>query len=85
MTSIDFFIQLSEIVEKYKIRKISKSLATTLLMSLNTDAKESKLDLEVEYEILDASLDIVNDEEYFDDSVEDEDIFEDEYYEEDDY
>lgn len=80
MTNIDFIIQLSDIVEKYKIRKIGKELANSLLEALNEDAKTSNLDLEVEYDILDEALNIVHDEEY----IEEED-YEDEFYEEDDY
>lgn len=77
MTNIDFIIQLSDIVEKYKI---GKKLANYLLEALNEDAKTSNLDLEVEYDILDKALNIVHDEEY----IEEED-YEDEFYEEDDY
>jgi hypothetical protein len=80
MTNIDFFIQLSDIVEKYKIRRIGKPLAISLLQALNEDAKTSNLDLEVEYDILDEALNIVHDEEYIEEEYEDED-----FYEEDDY
>jgi DNA-binding transcriptional ArsR family regulator len=81
MTNIDFIIQLSDIVEKYKIRKIGKELASSLLEALNEEAKTSNIDLEVEYDILDEALNIVYDEEYIEEEEfeDNDDFYEDDY------
>ena len=78
MTNIEFYTELSALLENYKVGKIDHKEAVKRLTKLNLDAKKSNLELEVDVKIFE-STDIV-DEDYggYDDSSY-EDSYEDSY------
>lgn len=82
MTNVDFYIQLSEIIDDFKVKNITINAATTLIKLLNEAAKKSNLDLQVDLQILNSVTENIPDEEYIpEDEYEDVDID----YEYDDY
>ena len=62
MTNIEFYTELSALLENYKVGKIDHKEALKRLTKLNLEAKKSNLELEVDAKILETTD--VNDEDY---------------------
>lgn len=75
MTNVEFYIQLSEIIDDFKINKINNNAATIQINLLNEAAKKSNLNLQVDLQILNSVTENILDEEYIpEDDYEDVDI-----------
>lgn len=77
MTTIEFYKQLSVILESYRYQRNKRETAEKKLKDLNLKAKEAGLDLEAELSILDNLNNDSTDEEYWedDDSYEEDDSY----------